>query len=317
MHVPPSVHRVVVLALDGVSPFELGIPNRVFGEQPNLYEVTTCTASGLPVRTGSDFAVAPDHGPEALEGADTVVIPPYDQRLFSDRLTPFMAAALARIRPGARIISLCTGAFLLGAAGLLDGRTVTTHWAVADVFRRMFPRATVDPDVLFIDDGDIFTSAGAVAGVDLCLHVVRKDHGSEVANGIARRCVIPPWRDGGQAQYIEHPVPEADATGTAATREWVQRRLDQPLPLTALAAHAGMSPRTFARRFTEEAGVSPGRWIIQQRVHRARGLLESTDLSVERIAHEVGFGGAVSLRQHLHAAIGVSPLAYRRAFRTP
>ncbi|MCZ1005875.1 GlxA family transcriptional regulator [Streptomyces lydicus] len=317
MHVPPSVHRVVVLALDGVSPFELGIPNRVFGEQPDLYEVTTCTASGRPVRTGSDFAVAPDHGPEALEGADTVVIPPYDQRLFSDRLTPFMAATLARIRPGTRIISICTGAFLLGAAGLLDGRTVTTHWAVADVFRRMFPRATVDPGVLFIDDGDIFTSAGAVAGVDLCLHVVRKDHGSEVANGIARRCVIPPWRDGGQAQYIEHPVPEADANGTAATREWVQKRLDQPLPLAALAAHAGMSPRTFARRFTEEAGVSPGRWIIQQRVHRARGLLESTDLSVERIAHEVGFGGAVSLRQHLHAAIGVSPLAYRRAFRTP
>ncbi len=311
----PPVHRVVVLALDGVYPFELGIANRVFGEAKHLYEVVTCTVDGLPVRTGADFSVTPDHGPEVLESADTVVVPPYDHSLLSDRLTPAMAAAMARIRPGTRLVSICTGAFLFGAAGLLDGRTATTHWVLADTFRQLFPHVTLDPDVLFIDDGDILTSAGAVSGVDLCLHLVRKDHGSELANHIARRCVIPPWRDGGQAQYIEQPMPEPGATGTAATREWALERLDQPLTLADLAAHAEMSPRTFARRFTEEAGTSPGRWVIQQRVHQARRLLETTDLSVERIAHEVGFGGAISLRQHLHSVIGVSPLAYRRAFQ--
>ncbi|MGW1378384.1 GlxA family transcriptional regulator [Streptomyces sp. NPDC002446] len=309
------VHRVVVLALDGVYPFELGIPKRVFGEARHLYEVVTCSADGLPVRTSADFAITLDHGPEALESADTVVIPPYDHSPLTDRLTPPMAAALARIRPGTRLVSICTGAFLFGAAGLLDGRAATTHWALADTFRRLFPQVTLDPDVLFIDDGDILTSAGAVSGVDLCLHIVRKDHGSEVANHIARRCVIPPWRDGGQAQYIEAPVPEPGTTGTAATRAWALEHLDEPLALADLAAHAGMSSRTFARRFTEEVGISPGRWIIQQRVHHARRLLETTDLSIERIAHEVGFGTAISLRQHLNAVIGVSPVAYRRAFQ--
>ncbi|MDC7340533.1 GlxA family transcriptional regulator [Streptomyces lydicus] len=311
-----SIHRLVVLALDGVYPFELGIAHRVFDEMPDRYEVVTCTPDGRPVRSSSDFRVAPDHGPEALERADTVVIPPFDLRLLDDGLPAPTATALARIRPGARLVSLCTGAFLLGAAGLLDGRPATTHWALADTFRRMFPRVTVDPDVLFIDDGDVLTSAGAVAGVDLCLHLVRRDHGSELANSIARRCVIPPWREGGQAQYIEQPVPAAGTSGTAATREWALAHLDRPLTLADLAAHAGMSSRTFARRFTEEAGVSPGRWVVQQRVHQARRLLETTDLSVERIAHDVGFGSAISLRQHLNALIGVAPLAYRRAFRT-
>ncbi|AOP47451.1 GlxA family transcriptional regulator [Streptomyces lydicus] len=311
-----SIHRIVVLALDGVYPFELGIAHRVFGELPDRYEVVTCTPDGRPVRSSSDFGVAPDHGPDALERADSVVIPPFDLRLLDDGLPAATATALARIRPGARLVSLCTGGFLLGAAGLLDGRPATTHWALADTFRRMFPRVTVDPDVLFIDDGDVLTSAGAVSGVDLCLHIVRRDHGSELANSIARRCVIPPWREGGQAQYIEQPVPAAGASGTAATREWALAHLDRPLTLADLAAHAGMSSRTFARRFTEEAGVSPGRWVVQQRVHQARRLLESTDLSVERIAHDVGFGSAISLRQHLNALIGVAPLAYRRTFRT-
>jgi transcriptional regulator GlxA family with amidase domain len=226
-----------------------------------------------------------------------------------------VAAALARIRPDARIVSICTAAFVLAEAGLLDGRRATTHWQVADLFRRRFPKVDLDPDVLFVDDGRILTSAGAASGVDICLHIVRTDHGSELANSVARRCVVPPFRDGGQAQYIEQPVPVSGAASTAATRAWALERLDEPLTLSDLAGHARMSLRTFARRFNDEVGLSPGRWLIQQRVARARHLLESSDLPVDRIAAEVGFATGASLRQHLHAAIGVSPQAYRRTFQ--
>ncbi|MFV2120971.1 GlxA family transcriptional regulator, partial [Streptomyces sp. Act-28] len=312
-HGPP--HRVAVLALDGVYPFELGIPDRVFGSADGRYEVVTCSVDGRPVRSGADFDVAVRHGPEVLETARTVVIPPYDLDLLGTAPPGPVTAALARLRPGTRIVSICTGAFLLAAAGLLDGRTATTHWALAPRFRALFPHVALDPDVLFVDDGDILTSAGAASGVDVCLHVVREDHGSEVANSVARRCVVPPWREGGQAQYIEHPVPDAPDAGTAATRQWALENLHLPLTLADLAAHARMSLRTFARRFGEETGTSPGRWLVRQRVARARELLESSDLSVDRIAGEVGFATAASLRQHLHAAIGVSPLAYRRTFR--
>ncbi|MFE3162079.1 GlxA family transcriptional regulator [Streptomyces sp. NPDC059224] len=309
-------HRVVVLALDGVYPFELGIPNRVFPCVPGAYEVVTCAATDdRTVATSADFTVTLGHGPEALESADTVVVPPYDMTRITDEVPAPVAAALARIRPGARIVSICTGAFTLAAAGLLDGRPATTHWALAPRFRRMFPRVALDPDVLFIDDGDVLTSAGAASGVDVCLHLVRSDHGSAVANSVARQCVVPPWRDGGQAQYIEQPVPDESATGTAATRAWALENLERPLSLRELADHAGMSRRTFARRFQDETGVSPGRWLIQQRVHRARHLLETSDLAIDRIAAEVGFATGTSLRQHLHAAIGVSPQAYRNTFR--
>lgn len=309
-------HRVVTLALDGVYPFELGIPNRVFPLVPGAYEVLTCAASDeRTVATDADFTITVAHGPEALESADTVVIPPYDLRRIAAELPDEVRAALARIRPGTRLVSICTGAFTLAAAGLLDGRPATTHWALADVFRRMFPQVDLDPDVLFIDDGTMLTSAGAASGVDACLHVVRSDHGSAVANRVARHCVVPPWRDGGQAQYIEQPIPEEGSAGTAATRAWALAHLDRPLALRDLAGHARLSPRTFARRFQEETGTSPGRWLIQQRVHRARHLLESTDLPVDRIAAEVGFATGTSLRQHLQAAIGVSPRAYRRTFR--
>ncbi|WP_033329805.1 GlxA family transcriptional regulator, partial [Streptomyces yerevanensis] len=190
-----------------------------------------------------------------------------------------------------------------------------THWMVADLFRTWFPQVALDPDALFIDDGDILTSAGAASGLDVCLHLIRKDHGSEVANQVARMCVAPPWREGGQAQYIQHPVPEATASGTATARQWALENLHEPMTLTDLAEHSHMSLRTFARRFTEEVGISPGRWLIQQRVERARHLLETTDLPVDEIAGQVGFAGGTSLREHLHAAIGVSPLAYRRTFR--
>jgi transcriptional regulator GlxA family with amidase domain len=309
------MHRVVVLALDGVYPFELGIPQRVFGTAEGRYDVVTCTVDGRPVRTSADFAITAENGPEALATADTVVIPPYESAPASAQLPAPVADALALIPPGARIVSICTGAFAIAAAGLLDGRPATTHWRLAMRFRELFPKVALDADVLFVDDGDVLTSAGAASGVDVCLHLVRKDHGSEVANRVARRCVVPPWRDGGQAQYIEQPVPDPSAAGTAATREWALRRLDEPVTLIDLAGHARMSLRTFARRFRDEVGMSPGRWLIQQRVARARELLESSDLPVEQIAGRIGFATATSLRQHLHAAIGVSPQAYRRTFQ--
>jgi transcriptional regulator GlxA family with amidase domain len=309
-------HRIVVLALDGVIPFELGIPGRIFGaargpgDEP-LYEVLTCTLDGGPVRTAADFAIVVDHDATVLAGAGTVVIPPFAGPYSEERL----ATALTGVRPGTRIMSICTGSFVLAAAGLLDGRPATTHWGEADHFQKLFPKVELDPDVLFVDDGDVLTSAGAAAGVDLCLHVVRRDHGSEVANRAARRCVVPPWRDGGQAQYIERPVPEPHDTGTAPVRAWALERLDRPLSLADLAAQAGMSVRTLTRRFREEVGMSPGRWLTLQRIERARHLLEATDLPVDQIARMAGFGTAVSLRQHLHATLGVAPIAYRRTFQ--
>ncbi|GAA0455072.1 GlxA family transcriptional regulator [Streptomyces stramineus] len=309
------MHRVVVLALEGVYPFELGIPQRVFGTADSLYEVVTCTVDGRPVRTSADFAITAESGPEALATADTVVIPPYASAPASARLPAPVADAFARIPAGARIVSICTGAFALAAAGRLDGRPATTHWKLAARFRELFPEVALDAGVLFVDDGSVLTSAGAASGVDVCLHLVRKDHGSQVANRVARRCVVPPWREGGQAQYIEQPVPEPSAAGTAAAREWALGRLDEPLTLADLACQARMSLRTFARRFRDEAGMSPGRWLIQQRVARARELLESSDLPIEQIAGRVGFATPASLRQHLHAAIGVSPQTYRRTFR--
>ncbi|MFF9019597.1 GlxA family transcriptional regulator [Streptomyces eurythermus] len=314
----PRVNRpqqVAVLALDGAYPFELGIPSRILGAADGRYEVRTCTVDGRPVRSGADFTIGVAHGPDILDTADTVIItsvPPAD---IPAELSGDLAAALARIRPDARVVSICTAAFVLAEAGLLDGRRATTHWQLADAFRRRYPRVDLDPDVLFVADGRVLTSAGAASGVDICLHIVRTDHGSEVANTVARRCVVPPFRDGGQAQYIERPVPESGAASTAATRAWALERLDRPLTLADLAGHARMSLRTFVRRFNDEVGLSPGRWLIQQRVARARHLLEAGDLPVDRIAAEVGFATGASLRQHLHAAIGVSPQAYRRTFR--
>ncbi|WP_442811067.1 GlxA family transcriptional regulator [Streptomyces sp. NBC_01217] len=310
-----NLHRVVVLALDGVYPFELGIPSRVFGAAAGLYEVLTCSVDGRPVRTNADFSVTVEHGPEVLRTADTVLLPPFDTSLLSRELPAGVAEVLGSVPTGARLVSICTGAFVLAGAGLLDGRSATTHWALAETFRSWFPQVVLDPDVLFVDDGDVLTSAGAAAGVDVCLHLVRKDHGAAVANQVARACVVPPWRDGGQAQYIERPVPEATSHGTSATRQWALENLHDPLTLGELADHARMSLRTFARRFSEEVGLSPGRWLIQQRVARARHLLESTDLAVDDIAGQVGFATGASLRQHMHTAIGVSPLAYRRTFR--
>lgn len=310
-----AAHRVVVLAPHGVYPFDLGIPHRVFGAADGRYEVVTCTIDGRPVRTNADFSISVEHGPEVLRTADTVIIPPFRTGNPRPQTSVDLAQALAYVAPGTRIVSTCTGAFVLAAAGLLDGRRATTHWHAADIFREWYPQVELDPNVLFVDEGDVLTSAGAVAGIDLCLHLVRKDHGSEIANHVARTCVVPPWREGGQAQYIQRPVPPATESGTSASREWALQNLHEPLTMSDLAERSNMSLRTFARRFAEEVGLSPGRWLIQQRVDRARHLLESTDLAVDDIAGEVGFAGGTSLREHLHAAIGVSPLAYRRTFR--
>jgi len=215
------------------------------------------------------------------------------------------------------LVSICTGAFALAHIGKLDGRPATTHWAYVDRFQARFPDVKLNPDVLFVDDGDVLTSAGVGAGIDLCLHIVRGDHGAEVANRAARRCVVPPWRDGGQAQYIERPIPSATGSGTAPTRAWALDRLADPVTLEELAEHARMSVRTFTRRFREETGMSPRQWLLRQRIAHAQLLLESTDLGVETVARRSGLGSATALRQHLQSAIGVAPTTYRRTFRQP
>lgn len=316
-------HRVVVLALTGLLPFELGIPHRIFGRAKDtdgrpLYEILTCSLRPGPVRTDADFSIDVGHGPEALATADTVVVPAsyelgpvYEEGRLPDEL----ADTLAHIRPGTRMVSICTGGYVLAAAGYLDGRPATTHWSSAEHFQRLFPSVKVDADVLFIDDGDVLTSAGVAAGIDLCLHIVRRDHGTAVANEVARRTVVPPHRDGGQAQYIHRPVPEPQMATTTGARAWALSRLHEPIQLRDMADQESMSVRTFTRRFREEAGISPGQWLTRQRVERARHLLESTDLSVDQVARDAGFGTAQSMRQHLQTALGVPPTAYRRAFR--
>ncbi|GAA1020615.1 transcriptional regulator [Acrocarpospora pleiomorpha] len=314
-------HRVVVVAMEHFAPLDLGIPGQVFrsadSDGRHRYEVVTCTRGGLPVPCEAGYQVLPDHDLSVLDSADTVIVPgihggsAWDNGTIPDDL----ASALRQAARYSRIMSICTGAFVLAAAGLLDGRPASTHWRHTDRFRAFFPRVRLDPDVLFIDDGDILTSAGSAAGIDLCLHVIRQDHGSQIANQAARRCVTPPFREGGQAQFIERPLPEAGGLSTAATRAWTLTRLHEPLDLAALAGHARMSVRTFTRRFRDETGLSPARWLTRQRVEHARHLLETTDLPVDVVARRSGFGTAVSLRQHLHAAVGVAPLSYRQTFR--
>ncbi len=324
----PHRHRVAVLVRHGLLPIELGIAHRMLGGARTaagelLYEVVTCSATPGAVRTDADFTVNVLHGPEALAEADTVIVPASHEPDETGRrgtLPPELANALALVRPGTRLASICTGAFVLAAAGLLDGLRATTHWAESERFRRLFPRVLLDPDVLYTEDhrpdgSALLTSAGVASGIDLCLHIVRGDFGSTVANAVARRTVVPPHREGGQAQYIERLVPGPRMHTTGNARAWALERLDQPLSLRELAARESMSVRTFTRRFREETGLSPQRWLTQQRIDRARQLLEDSDLPVDRVAEAAGFGTAASMRQHLSAALGVSPSAYRRTFR--
>ncbi|WP_055551540.1 GlxA family transcriptional regulator [Streptomyces sp. NBRC 110028] len=320
----PDRHRVAVLVRHGMLPFELGMAHRLFGRAVSasgepLYEVVTCALMPGEVRTDSDVSVNVAHGPEALAEADTVIVPAAnekDEPQTEGRLGPALAGALARIRrPGTRVASICTGAFVLAAAGLLDGRRATTHWQAADQFRALFPSVELDPDVLYTDEGDVLTSAGDASGIDLLLHLIRLDHGSAVAGEVARGAVVAPHRDGGQAQFIRRPVPAPRGSSTTQARAWALTRLDRPLSLAELAARESMSVRTFSRRFREEVGMTPVRWLTQRRVERACRLLEETDLPVDQVAAEAGFGTAASLRMHLREALGVSPSAYRRTFR--
>ncbi|MGI5201510.1 GlxA family transcriptional regulator [Spirillospora sp. CA-108201] len=318
-----GVHRVAVLVREGVLPMELGIVHQLFGQARSaggapLYEVVSCGVEPGQVRADADFAVAVRHGLEALESADTVVVPAshlLDEGRPGEGPVPgALAAAAGR---GARVASVCTGAFVLAAAGLLEGRRATTHWLSCGRLAEMFPGVRVDAAVLFVDEGAVLTSAGEAAGIDLCLHMIRRDHGAAVAGDVARRTVVPPHREGGQAQFVALPVPPARESSTGAARAWALERLDRPVTLAQLAARASMSVRTFTRRFRQETGVSPQVWLAAQRVQAARRLLEESDLPVERVAERAGFGTAASLRQHLHAAIGVSPSAYRATFRGP
>ena len=317
-----AAHRVVVFAIDPVVGFDAAIPPLVFGEAVdrnarNLYETTVCTVDGEPLATSAGYGLVPHGGAELLARADTVIIP--GTKVAGPRhggvLDEGLAAALARIRPRTRLVSICTGAFVLAAAGRLDGRPATTHWTYAADFRRLYPQVDLDENVLFIDDGDVLTSAGLAAGIDLCLHLVRRDHGSDVANAVARHCVVPPWRDGGQAQFIDRPVPSDDGNSTAAARAWALAHLAHAIDVPALARRVRMSERTFNRRFREETGQAPGAWLAAQRIDRARHLLESTDLPVDVVAQRSGLGTGANLRNHLRTAVGVSPLTYRRTFR--
>ncbi|KQR96551.1 AraC family transcriptional regulator [Williamsia sp. Leaf354] len=318
---PPTPHRVVVLLLAPAVGFDATIPSALFGQAVDasghpLYDVVTCGLDEGPVATTTGYGLVPTGGAELLATADTVVVPGtrYPSARRDGVLSPELGAALARIPSTARIVSICTGAFVLAAAGLFAGRRATTHWRAADDFRAVYPDVELDEAVLFVDDGRVLSSAGLAAGIDLSLHIIRADHGSAVANDVARYCVVPPWREGGQAQFISAPMPDADDQGTAATRAWALANLTEPLTVSQLAAHAQMSTRTFNRRFREETGDAPGTWVRKRRIDRARELLERRDLSIDAVATLAGLGSGDNLRHHLRRGIGMSPSAYRRTF---
>lgn len=311
---------VSVLAYAGMSAFELGIVTEVFGlPRPELdvawYDLRICTPAGAGVAMLGGATMTSRHGLSAFAGADTVIVPGVSD-VHGD-VDPEVVVALRRAHGrGARVVSICSGAFALAAAGLLDGRPAATHWRYAALLQERFPAVRVDPDVLYVDGGDVLTSAGSAAGLDLCLHLVRTDFGPGVANAVARRLVIPPHRDGGQSQFIEAPVPaEVDDDRITATMAWALAQLDQPLNVEAMATRAHMSSRTFLRRFRQRSGTSPIRWLIGQRIQASLPLLESTATPVERVAAAVGFDTAVTYRHHFARIMRTSPSAYRRAFQ--
>ena len=308
------MHHVAVLALADVVAFDLSTPAQVFGNEPGRYVFTACGVRAGSVPTTTGFAVDVPRGLDALAEADTVLVPGLRPAHWPPPPAVLDALRGAHAR-GVRVASICTGAFVLAHAGLLDGRRATTHWAHAQQLAERYPAVTVDPEVLYVDEGDVLTSAGVAAGIDLCLHLVRRDHGAAVANAAARRIVVAPHRDGGQAQFVEAPLPPPDARGLATTRAWALSHLHEPLTVAAMARQAGCSERTFARRFRAETASTPLQWLVRQRVLHARRLLEATDLPVEDVARRAGFGTATSLRSHFRRATATTPLAYRRTFR--
>ncbi|MFI0481618.1 GlxA family transcriptional regulator [Actinomadura sp. 9N215] len=315
------MHVVAVLALDDVVPFDLAVPGQVFGVTTTsgdvpLYEVRVCTGPG-GARTSASLGrmrVDSPFGLDALTAADTIVVPGHED-VRADPPAGVLDALRDASSRGARIASICVGAFVLAAAGLLDGRRATTHWRYAAALARRHPDVEVDPSVLYVDGGQVLTSAGVAAGIDLCLHLVRRDHGSATAARTARRIVMPPQRDGGQAQYIRHEDPPDGETALQPTLAWLEANLHRPLTLDDIARQASVSVRTLTRRFREQAGTTPLQWLSRARVHRAQQLLESTELPVERVAAEAGFGSPVTLRAHFARRVGASPLAYRTTFR--
>jgi transcriptional regulator GlxA family with amidase domain len=308
--------NVVAVVGERVAAFELGIVCQVFGLDRSddglpRHDFAVCGVAPGLVPTTSGFAVEVSHGLERVGAADLVAVPAWPT--LDAPVEPTILDALRQAeRRGATILSICSGAFALAAAGLLDGRRATTHWQFADLLARRHPAVIVEPDVLYVADGPVLTSAGAAAGIDACLHLVRAHHGPATANALARRMVVPAYREGGQAQYVDLPVPET--TGLAGLLDWMRAHLDQPLTVPDLAARAHLSPRTFARRFKETTGATPHRWLLDQRLQHAEHLLETTDLPVDTVAARAGFGSGDTLRHHFAARRGVSPHTYRRAF---
>ncbi|MCT7661776.1 GlxA family transcriptional regulator [Mycobacterium deserti] len=311
-----GLHRVAALVREPQGPFELACVTEVFGAHrlSARYKLVVCSDTPGTMVTTAGYAMTVTEGLGALEAADTVVIAGW--RPFDAPVPPAVVDALSSAHDrGCRLATICTGAFALAQTGLLDGRRATTHWAAATDLQKRFPRVDVDPDVLYVDHGDVATSAGAGAGIDLCLHLVRNDHGAAFAAEVARHMVMPPHREGGQAQYAARPATSAPPPSLAALLDWVAGRLDQPITLDDMARRLHISPRTLARRFAEQLGVSPGQWLLAQRINAARALLEETDLPVDAIATRVGLASATNLRRRFHAAVHTTPAAYRRAFR--
>ena len=306
-------HHVAVLVLPGVFPLELGIAAQIFGSEPQ-YRLTVCTPVPARAVPTSGFTITATAGLDALSDADTVIVPGYQ-----DVDAPVPAGALTALqaahRRGTRLVSICAGAFALAAAGLLDGRRATTHWQLTDQLQRRYPQIDVRPNQLYVDDGDILTSAGVTAGVDVCLHLIRTDHGAAAANARARALVAPPQRAGGQAQYIERLVPKSRGGELAPLRDWMLENLTQPLSIDALAERAHMSRRTLIRRFREETGTSPMAWLTGARLDRARELLETTSQPVEHIGRFTGLGAPAGVRAAFHRHLGTSPQEYRTLFR--
>jgi AraC family transcriptional activator FtrA len=313
------MHRVAAVAFDGMAPFELGIVVEVFGlPRPELdgvpwYELSVCSPDPSPLRTIGGLSLTAEHGVEAVERAATVIVPAWPRigEPVPEELLEALRAAHAR---GARVVSICSGAFVLAAAGLLDGRRAATHWRYASALRARHREVVVDESVLYVDDGDVLTSAGSAAGIDLCLHIVRADHGSAVANHVARRLVVAPHRDGGQAQFVDRPVPDADDDRLQAAIAWALEHLDERITLEQLAARAFMSTRTFTRQFRRTVGQTPMAWLVEQRVRASMTLLETTEQPVEWVGARSGFPAPASYRRHFRRVVGVSPSQYRRTF---
>ncbi|NHO84544.1 transcriptional regulator FtrA [Micromonospora sp. CMU55-4] len=310
---------VAVLAYEGMSVFETGIVTEVFGlPRPEFdvpwYELTVCAETPGAVRLVGGATLHTDHGLDVFAGAGTLIVPGVAD-VHADPSPRLTAALRAAHRRGARIVSICSGAFALAGAGLLDGRRATTHWRYADLLARRHPAVRVDPDVLYVDHGDVLTGAGSAAGLDLCVHLVRRDHGPTIANAVARRLVVPPHRDGGQAQFVEAPVPaDPGDDRLAASMSWALANLTAEITVARLARQAHMSPRTYLRHFARATGTTPIRWLIDRRVQASLPLLETTSAPIEEVAATVGFETAVTFRRHFTAAMRTSPSAYRRAF---